>query len=111
MSIAIQPFFEPTGLNSGPSVALYTAGAVSRIDSMTVVNATNAAATFNLYLVPAGRMANASNQMIINRPIQPGESWVVDPVLGHMLEQGDAIYATSSTPNSLVLFAAGLVIS
>lgn len=111
MSFLIQPLFEAT-LVTNAATTFYTALARTRIDAMSVINpSATVTYTFTLHWVPSGGAAATANKIVPARPILPGESWIVFPIIGQTLAVGDFIQALASTTNVLNLAASGMLMS
>lgn len=110
MSISFTPLFEPTVL-TGTTTKLFTAQLVTRIDKLTVANSLDTTASLSIFIVMQGGVPNQGAQVLPPRPIQPNEAWDVEPMIGHVLNIGDALWALSSTANQLVLFGSGTLLS
>lgn len=111
MAFNIQPLFEPARLTAA-AVAYYTAAARTRIDKLTVANASATVAyTCTIYWVPSAGAASAANAIQTTRTLLPLETWDVFPFIGHTLATGDSIQALASVTNVLTMFGSGLVMS
>lgn len=109
MTISVQRLFQPTQV---PAIAglIYTATAAVRIDKLTVANpSSTTASVLTVYWVPAGSAAGATNVIAASRTLQPYDSWDVWPFMGHVLANGDAIWAVA-TGAALNIFGSGTVV-
>lgn len=109
MSISFEPLFAPMVL-TGTITRLFAATATTRIDKLTVANSLAGAVNLSVFIVTQGMLPNQGTQIVPPRPIQPMESWDVDPVIGHVLVAGDALWALASVGSQLVVFGAGTVL-
>lgn len=110
MAVTIITLFEPQQLTS--SIAPYfTASVPTRIDKLTLSNPTASARQVSIYWVPRGGAAGPTNQIIAGRYIQPGESWDVSPLMGHVLTPGDEIAAVADSAAAVDFFGSGTAVS
>jgi hypothetical protein len=86
------------------SALYYTATNVQTIiDKMTVTNTTVGAITVTVYIGTAA----ASTTMISARSIAAGETYTCPELTGHILNNGDTIYALASANTSITIRASG----
>ncbi len=81
------------------------------IDAFAVTNVGTAAALFSCFLVTNGGGAGDSNQLINERRIEPGESYLCPEVVGQVLEDGDAIFTNTDQADTLTMRASGRLIT
>lgn len=111
MSVTIQPLFEPVQL-AAAATNYFVAGSPTRIDKMTVANPDSANSyTVTIYWVPQSGAAGVANAIVTTRRLQPLETWDVYPMIGQVLNVGDAISALASTAAKVNFFASGTVFS
>lgn len=110
MSVQISTLIEAVQIASAPTV-YFTAAAPTRVDKVTVTNVTADARQVSLFMVPAGVAPLATNTIVLNRVLQPGESWDVQPLMGQVLTRGDQIAASCDSAAAVNLFASGTVVS
>jgi hypothetical protein len=97
---------------AGSPTSYFTAQAVTEIRKLTFNNpSTTTAYQVSVWVAPAGSGATTTTQMITNRTLQPQEAWDVRPLIGHVLNIGDQLFAAASSPASVNLLASGLVVS
>ena len=77
------------------------------IDKCTVVNTSNTAATFNLYLVNDDSSPSDENLLIDERRVEPGEFYDCPEILSQILSEGQSISTTASIGNALSLRISG----
>ena len=77
------------------------------IDKATVTNtsASNVAITVNL--VTSGGSASSANMIIILRTIVPGETYLCQELVGHVLESGGFISTLAGAASSLTMRVSG----
>lgn len=86
----------------------YTATAVkTTIDKMTITNVSSSVNAIIVYVVPSGGSAGSSNQLIVSRSIQPGETYLCPEIVGHSLDPGDFLATLTAFSNALVLRVSG----
>lgn len=86
-------------LATGKSVLTTSAATSYAITSAFFCNTSSSGVEIlNLFLVPNGSAAGIQNQIISNLSIQPTDTFVLDTEK-LILENGDFLYATSSTGN------------
>lgn len=71
------------------------------VTTMYFCNRNGSTTTFNLYVVPAGFVANSNNIVYSNKTVAAGDTYIVDwekLVLG----QGDTIRANANVGNAIV---------
>jgi hypothetical protein len=87
---------------------LYTSqNVVTRIDKLTVANTGAGAATVSIWLVPNGASQGTSNNTTPNQSILAGQVYNGPNEYGHYLNAGDALWASASVANQLVILVAG----
>lgn len=91
------------------AAALYTtpAGTLTTIGAMTLTNTTAAVVSATVHLVPAGGSPVASNAVLWQRNLAPGESRVVGEAIAQTLMAGGTIQALASVAASITLVASG----
>lgn len=77
------------------------------IDKMTATNTTTANALLSVNLVSLGGSADASNLIIDERAIGPGETYVCTELAGQVLESGGFISTLAGTAAALTIRASG----
>lgn len=109
MAISIQPLFEPKAVPTGSAGVIFTATGVTRIDKLTVTNpSTSAPARVSVYWVAAGGVVSPANSIPLNHDLQPLDAWDVWPLMGHVLNKGDSIFAVATT-GAPSIFGSGTV--
>lgn len=111
MAAILSRLFGPAQV-AGAATLYYTAQAVTEIRKLTFNNpSTTTAYQVTVWVAPAGSGATTTTQMITNRNLQPQEAWDVRPLIGHVLNIGDGIFAAASSPAAVNLLASGLEVS
>lgn len=82
-------------------------GNTTRIGAISVTNQDTVPRTMSLWLVPAAGTATATNRIIKDKTLQPGESYVLSQVVGFIIGAGATIQAVASSAATISLFAAG----
>lgn len=77
------------------------------VDKFTITNVTGAAATISVHLVTTGGTADASNVILDERGIAPGETFDATMLAGHVIEPGGFISTLAGTASALVISASG----
>ncbi|NYT76652.1 hypothetical protein H0A71_06580 [Alcaligenaceae bacterium] len=98
------------GSTLGTSAAvLYSvpAGTVTTISAMTVTNTTVGVEDVTVYLVPPGGTADATNSVLWERNLAPGESRIVGEAIAQTLRTGSAIQAKASVAAGVNMVASG----
>lgn len=86
----------------------YTAtSATTIIDKMTATNTTTGNVLLSVNLVALGGSASASNLIIDERAIAPGETYVCTEIAGQVLESGGFISTLADTASALTISASG----
>ncbi len=86
----------------------YTAtNATAIIDKATVTNTTAGNLTFSVNLVTSGGSPGASNLIIDDRAIAPGETYTCPELVGQVLANGGFISTIASAATSLTIRASG----
>ncbi len=108
MTVTVKPLV-PAKYAENAQTTQYTAPTGTRaiIDKATVTNGTASVATFGANLVPAAGSAGASNLVIDDRAIAPGEAYTCPELVGHILEPGGFISTIAGTASALVLRVSG----
>lgn len=109
-TITLLPLFEPLQLAAAAS-PLFTAIAPTRVDKLTVTNTDAAARTVSFYWVPGGGTFGAANLLVSARPLQVGESWDVQPFMGHVLAVGDQLFGLASAAGVVNVFGSGVQVT
>ena len=81
--------------------------AQTSIDKMTATNVTGLAATIQVNLVAPSGSAVTGNIITFSKTIQPGKTWLMPEIVGHMLEVGGIISTIAGTVNAIVIRASG----
>lgn len=77
------------------------------VDKCVVTNTGAAIAKLSLHLVESSGTPDASNQVIDEMSIAPGDSYTCPEVVGHTLIAGTYISTLASVASSLVIMASG----
>ncbi len=100
-----------TGLLDSSATDVYTSSDVRTIiDSTIVYNGSGAPVTFMLNLVPAGGSVGPEN-LIISESVADKATFTADILVDQVLENGDVISITTSTPSALVFRMSGRVVA
>lgn len=90
----------------------YTAtGVKCVIDKFTATNTTGSTATLSVNLVANGQAASASNLVVQNKAILPGQCYTFPELVGQCLEPGGFISTLASSSAALTISATGREIS
>jgi hypothetical protein len=90
---------------------MFTASAITRIDSISVTNTDTAVHTISINLVTLAGTASAANLTTDLQPIQPGQTWNSPNEVGKVLNSGDFISVIASTASVLTIAAGGLLMT
>lgn len=102
----------PTGYLSTTQTTLYTSsGVITIVDSLVVSNPSTEAAAFSINLVNTAGTAATDNLLIVNKILQPKETYRCPEIVGQVLKSGDFISVIATTADSLVIRASGRTIS
>jgi len=86
----------------------YTAtGCRTYIDKFTVTNTSAANVAFSVNLVASGGSAGASNLVLDEKNIVPGETYLCPELVGQVLEPGGFISTLAGAATSLTIRASG----
>lgn len=92
--------------------AQYTAdNCKARIDKFTATNTSAAVVTLSVNLVPSGGTAGASNRVVSQRSIAPGESYTCPELVGQVLEPGGFISTLAGAASAVTIRASGVEIT
>ena len=90
-----------TVLTNSAATSIYTSSGTSAITTIHLCNTTGASVTANVYIVPSGGTAGASNAIYTNLSITAQNTYIVYAekfILGNV---GDAIMANASNANAV----------
>ena len=109
----MKPLVQGSVLTTGATIyfTVVGAGVTVRITQMAVTNSDVASHTFTLYLRPSIGVPVLADTIIIEKVIQPKETWVPYQALGFVLVQGATIQALASANGVLILKSAGIEVS
>ena len=99
-----------TGQLPNASAALYTASTSNiraQVIAATLSNPTAGALTFSIWLVPSGSSATDATVIYDGASLAAGEVVVLDKLIGHVLNSGDAIHGVASSATSLTYHISG----
>lgn len=98
---------------TGAAATAYTSTNVrTRLDQVTVANTSLVTPyTATVYLIPSGSAAGAAFLILNARPILPGETFVIYPLIGQVLNPGDFIQGLASTTLVLNFVGSGMLMS
>lgn len=82
-------------------------GTWTTISAMTVTNTTGNVVDVTVYLVPSGGSPDATNVILFERNLSPGESRIIGEAVGQTLHPGGTIQAVAGTAASLNMVASG----
>lgn len=112
--MAVAYYFQPLiPIQRAPNAqtTLYTAGAITRIDKLIVVNTDTSAHTISINVVPFGNAAAAGNLTTQAQNILPGQTWNSPNEVGLELNIGDFISVIASAATVLNIMASGMVMT
>jgi hypothetical protein len=93
---------------TGSSALYYTAtNCKTIVDKCTLTNTTAGAITATLDIVDSGGAAGVTERLISAKSIAAGETYTCPEVVGHILGDGDAIYALASAATSITIRVSG----
>lgn len=111
MSNVIQPIIEPIQITNADAT-YFTAQVPTQVLKLTVCNPVgNAAAWISVNWIPSSGAVGATNLVLSQRYIQPGESWDVAPMIGQVLAVGDKISMKASAGATINAFGSGVAVS
>ena len=104
----------PTVLTTG-LVTYYTVRAAStstpapkvRITAATISNSSATVRAVDLYIVPAGASATASNRILTSVDIAAEQTYLCPELIGQVMTQGMTLQAIASANSALVLYVSG----
>lgn len=86
----------------------YTAlNCTAYIDKFTVTNTTSANVIFSVNLVTVSGAASASNLVVNQRAVAPGETYTCPELVGQVLQPGDFISTLAGTAAAITMRASG----
>ena len=87
------------------AAAVYTtpANTTAILEAVTATNAGTGAETLSIHLVDSGASAINSNLTVDAQSLSEGADAVIDVVIGHVLQEGDALYAFAGSTTSINL--------
>jgi hypothetical protein len=106
MTVIAKNIVPPNEVANGLETQYTAVNCRTIIDKCTVMNYTAGAVQVSIHLVPDGDIAATDNTVMV-RSIQGGETYLCPEVVGHVLEPGDAITTTGGAASSLVIRASG----
>lgn len=100
--------FIPSKFVEAAQTTQYTANNVrAQIDKVTVTNTSATSVTFSCNLCIKDEAPSASNQIIKDKQIAAGETYLCPELVGHSIEAGGLISTLASATDSLVIRASG----
>ena len=107
MTVTARVLVPPVNV-AASQVTQYTAVNVSAIiDKCTVTNYSAAAATVSIYLPTSGTSAASNNVVLLNKTLQPGETYTCPEVVGHVIASGGFISTVASIALAIALRVSG----
>jgi hypothetical protein len=88
---------------------MYTAGAYTRIDAVSVCNTDTVAHTISINLVSSGGSVSNANLTTQAQTVLPGQTWNSANEIGKVLNVGDFISVLASVASKLTICAGGLI--
>lgn len=100
----------PTVQLGTTAAAIYTspAGVWTQIAKLSCLNTDSVTRTVSFYLVPSGGAAITATLLVSAKAISAGESWNDPTMYGHVLNPGDAIWASASVAAVVNTAVAGI---
>jgi hypothetical protein len=77
------------------------------VDAFTVTNTSAGNAVFSVNLVPVGQTAGASNIIIDERAVAPGETYTCPEMIGQNFNPGDFLSTLAGAASALVFRVSG----
>jgi hypothetical protein len=107
MSVITLNIIQPKLIEVAQTTQYISSGARTIIDKFTITNVGSANALFSVNLVSSGSTPLASNTIIKDRAVAPGETYSCHELTGHVLEPSAYISTKCDTVSVLVCRASG----
>ncbi len=107
MAVVAKPLINSKQMESSQTTQYTATNCTAIIDKATVTNTGAVNLTFSVNLVTSGGSAGASNLIIDDRAIAPGESYTCPELVGQVLASGGFISTIASAATSLTLRVSG----
>lgn len=107
MAVVAKPLINSKQMESSQTTQYTATNCTAIIDKATVTNTSAGNLTFSVNLVTSGGSAGASNLIIDDRAIAPGESYTCPELVGQVLANGGFISTIASAATSLTLRVSG----
>jgi hypothetical protein len=107
MTVTVKTFVPPKHMEATQTTQYTTVAAKALIDKATVTNTDTVNRTFSVNLVQSGGSAGATNLIIDDRTVVPGETYLCPELIGHELEPGAFISTIASSAAALTLRVSG----
>ena len=107
MTVTVKTLVPPKQMEATQTTQYTATAAKALIDKATVTNTDTVNRTFSVNLVQSGGSASASNLIINNRTVVPGETYQCPELVGHELEPSAFISTIASNATSLTLRISG----
>jgi hypothetical protein len=107
MTVTVKTLITAKQAENSQTVQYTATNCKTIIDNFTVTNTTAGNVTIGVNIIASGGSASASNLIIDDRAIVPGESYTFPELVGQVLEPGDFISTIASAATALTIRASG----
>lgn len=107
MTVTVKALIPAKQAESVQTTQYIAVNATAIVDKMTATNTSVLNVLLSVNIVTFGGAADASNLLIDERSIAPGETYVCTELAGHVLESGSFISTLAGTASALTIRASG----
>lgn len=107
MTVIVKQLIPARSLANAQTTEYTAVNCVALIDKATLTNESNANILVSVHIVVAGASADASNRIIKDRAIAPGESYTCPELVGHSVSNGGFISAIAGTDGAITVLVSG----
>lgn len=110
MTVTSKPFFQAAYIAASTQLVYRAEGGTAKVEAATATNTSATDATISVYAVESGGVPGASNQIVSDQRVRPGDTYLLPELRGQTFELGDEIYAIASVSSAIVMRVSGLEI-
>jgi hypothetical protein len=107
MAVTAKPLIPAKEMEAAQTTQYTAVNCTAIIDKATVTNTSANNATFSVNLVTSGGSAGASNLIVDERAIAPGETYTCPELVGQVLASGSFISTLASAASALTIRFSG----
>jgi len=107
MTVTVKSFVNPKYMETAQTTQYSPTAARAKIGQFTVTNNDSVNRFFSVNILPPSGSVSNANRFVVNKTLQPGETYGCPELIGMIVDAGGAISTTASAANALSMSVSG----